>query len=100
MRCSVHTCQNEGANRVVVITGGMLGKHRARVRIQLPLVACLEHSHPGPFWATVLRMMPRTFAALLANCGIALPHLHHTRVRFVRIRPARPTPVPLTVDAR
>jgi hypothetical protein len=89
MRCSVKTCREEGARRIIVIAHGVLAGQRVRVRLQLPLVACVAHSNPGAFWAAVLRTLPRASAALLANCGVAVPRWSGARVRFVRIRSAR-----------
>jgi hypothetical protein len=93
MRCSVSTCRNEGARRVVVLAGGVLAGQRVGVRLQLPIVACAAHSHPGAFWAVLLRTLPRAFAALLASSGVAVPRWRHARVRFVSIAtPRMPLP--------
>jgi hypothetical protein len=93
MRCSVKTCRNEGASRIVVIASGVLAGERVGVRLQLPIVACVAHSHPGAFWAALLRTIPRAFSALLASFGVAVPRLRHARVRFVPISTRSPRPL-------
>lgn len=95
MRCSIPACSGTATCRVVVVFRAWFRGSRARIRLPIPLVTCLEHTEHDAVWNKLRGQLPRAITSRLGDRGVLMPNWARLRVMFL---PLRRSPQDVTVN--